>query len=62
MLRNSIALITKFIDRREVKSVQWVETSSMLADVLTKKGGNYFWLKRVLTRNEMYEESKEEKN
>ena len=61
MLRNSIALIKEFIDRSEVKSVKWVETSEMLADVLTKKGGNYFWIKRVLTKNEMYEESKKRK-
>ena len=61
MLRNSIALIKEFIDRSEVKSVKWVETSEMLADVLTKKGGNYFWIKRVLTRNEMYEESEKRK-
>ena len=32
-------------------SVDWVETSDMLADILTKRGGNYKWMKNVLIRN-----------
>ena len=51
MLRNSIALIKEMIERKEVLSVDWVETSDMLADILTKRGGNYKWIKNVLTRN-----------
>ena len=62
LLRNSIALIKEMVDRSEVKSVKWVETNDMLADVLTKKGGNYFWIKRVLTRNKMCEEEEKTEN
>ena len=62
LLRNSIALIKEMVDRSEVKLVKWVETNDMLADVLTKKGGNYFWIKRVLTRNKMCEEEEKTEN
>ena len=53
MLRNSIALIKEMLEKKEVDTVDWVETDNMLADVLTKKGGNYSWIKNVLTRNVM---------
>ena len=53
MLRNSIALIKEMLEKKEVLNVDWVETDDMLADVLTKKGGNYTWIKNVLTRNVM---------
>ena len=39
------------LDRKEVKSVEWVETHSMLADALTKKGGNAVWIKEGLKEN-----------
>ena len=39
------------LERKEVMSVDWVETSDMLADILTKRGGSYKWIKNVLTRN-----------
>ena len=53
MLRNSIALIKEMLEKKEVDTVDWLETDNMLADVLTKKGGNYSWIKNVLTRNVM---------
>ena len=51
LLRNSIALIKEMIEQSEVKRVDWVETSSQLADILTKKGGNGTWIKQVISRN-----------
>ena len=51
MLRNSIALIKEMLDRKEVKSVEWVEIHSMLADALTKRGGNAIWIKEGLKTN-----------
>ena len=53
MLRNSVALMKEMLEKKEVKRVSWVETDNMLADVLTKKGGNSYWIKDVLTRNLM---------
>ena len=53
MLRNSIALIKEMIDKNEVSSVDWVETDNMLADILTKRGGNGLWIKNVLSKNNM---------
>jgi hypothetical protein len=41
----------EMLDKCEVKSVQWVETGDMLADTLTKKGGNSSWIKDILTKN-----------
>ena len=40
LLRNSVALIKEMVQKMEVNKVDWVETSQMLADILTKKGGN----------------------
>jgi len=51
MLRNSIALIKEMIDKHEVSSVDWVETHNMLADILTKRGGNGLWIKNVISKN-----------
>ena len=51
LLRNSIALIKEMMDKGEVKSIDWVDTSSMLADILTKKGGDGTWIKTVLSTN-----------
>ena len=51
LLRNSVALIKQMVENKEVKNIEWVETSEMLADTLTKKGGNGSWLKHVITRN-----------
>ena len=59
LLRNSIALIKEMIDRSEVKTVEWVDTHDMLADALTKKGGNDFWIKDVLRRNTVFKKMKE---
>ena len=44
-------MIKEMIERKEVLSVHWVETSDMLADILTKRGRNYNWIQNVLTRN-----------
>ena len=46
-------MIKEMLEKKEVDTVDWVETKNMLADVLTKKGGNYSWIKNVLTRNVM---------
>ena len=51
LLRNSVALMKEMIEKNEVKKVDWVETNDMLADVLTKKGGNGSWIKEVVSRN-----------
>jgi hypothetical protein len=40
LLRNSIALIKEMVDFKEVKNIDWVDTSAILADSLTKRGGN----------------------
>ena len=41
----------EMLEKKEVKAVNWVETANMLAYVLTKKGGNSYGIKDVLTRN-----------
>ena len=51
LLRNSVALIKEMMEKSEVKKVDWVETSEMLADILTKKGGPGIWIKEVISRN-----------
>ena len=51
MLRNSIALMKEMLDKKEVKSVKWVETAHMLADTLNKKAGNSSSIKEILSRN-----------
>jgi hypothetical protein len=50
LLRNSIALMKEMLENCEVKSVKWVETGDMLADILTKKGGNSRWIKNILAK------------
>ena len=54
LLRNSIALMKEMIEKKEVKKVNWVKTGDMLADVLTKKGGNSSWIKDVVSRNSVF--------
>ena len=51
LLRNSVALIKEMMEKSEVKEVRWVETSLMLADILTKKNGNGSWIKKVVSTN-----------
>ena len=51
LLRNSIALIKEMVECKEVKTIDWVETSAMLADTLTKRGGNNSWIRSVIARN-----------
>jgi hypothetical protein len=51
LLRNSVALIKQMVEIKEINRIDWVETSGMLADTLTKKGGNGMWLKDVISRN-----------
>ena len=53
LLRNSIALVKEMVERSEVQTVDWVETSKMLADTLTKKGGNASWIKSVIETNQL---------
>ena len=53
LLRNSIALVKEMVERCEVETVDWVETSNMLADTLTKRGGSAWWIKSVMEENEL---------
>ena len=55
LLRNSIALIKEMVDQSQVDKVHWVETGEMLADTLTKTGGNRSWIKLVMEKNQIYE-------
>jgi len=50
LLRNSIALIKEMVDQSQVDKVHWVETGEMLADTLTKTGGNRSWIKLVMEK------------
>ena len=51
LLRNSVALIKQMVESKEVSRIDWVETSEMLADTLTKRGGNGRWLNNVISNN-----------
>ena len=51
LLRNSIALMKEMVERGEVRKIDWVETSQMLADIMTKQGGNGSWIKKVVSTN-----------
>ena len=51
LLRNSIALMKEMMDCKEVKCIDWVETNGMLADALTKRGGNSSWIRAVISEN-----------
>ena len=51
LLRNSIALMKEMMDCKEIDSIDWVDTSSMLADTLTKRGGNSSWIRSVIAEN-----------
>ena len=51
LLRNSIALMKEMMDSNEVKNIDWVETGEMLADTLTKRGGNSSWIRAVISEN-----------
>ena len=53
LLRNSIALIKEMLTRGEVCKVDWVPTGDMLADIMTKKGGDGSWIKDVLSGNKV---------
>ena len=60
MLRNSVALMKEMLDKNEVKSVKWVETGDMLADILTKKNGNSFWIQDIIKRNDLLKKGRRE--
>ena len=51
LLRNSIALIKEMVDCKEVRQIDWVDTTAMLADSLTKQGGNSSWIRSVISTN-----------
>ena len=51
LLRNSVALIKEMVEKGEVLSIDWVDTKNMLADTLTKRGGDGSWIKNVLSNN-----------
>ena len=46
LLRNSISLMKEMMEKGEVKTIDRVETSKMLADIMTKQGGNGAWIKK----------------
>ena len=48
-LRISIASLKEMIDRKEITSVQWVDTKQQLANCLTKKGGSPVSLLEAIT-------------
>ena len=41
----------EMMDNKEVKKIDWVDTTKMLADILTKRNGNGTWIKRVISTN-----------
>ena len=41
----------EMVEKGEVKTIDWVETSTILADIMTKQGGNGAWIKNVVSRN-----------
>ena len=41
------------MEKSEVQNVAWVDTKKMLADILTKRGGNAWWIKSVIENNKM---------
>ena len=41
----------EMMDSHEVKNIDWVETSEMLADTLTKRGGNSSWIRTAISEN-----------
>ena len=41
----------EMMDSNEVKNIDWVETGEMLADTLTKRGGNSSWIRAVISEN-----------
>ena len=51
LLRNSVALIKEMVELNQVQNIEWVETTKMLADILTKRGGNGSWIKSVMSQN-----------
>ena len=36
---------------KDFQKIDWLETDRMLADILTKKGGDSWWIKNVFSRN-----------
>ena len=53
LLRNSVALIKQMLEMKEVNRIDWIETSGMLADTLTKQGGSGKWIRDVISSNRL---------
>ena len=53
LLRNSIALVKEMMEQAEVQNVAWMDTKKIIADILTKKGGNASWMKSVIEQNKL---------
>jgi hypothetical protein len=51
LLRNSVALMKEMLENKEVEKIEWVDTTKMLADILTKRNGNGAWIKSVISKN-----------
>ena len=41
----------EMVEKGEVKTIDWVETSKMLADIMTKQGGYGAWIKNIVSIN-----------
>ena len=51
LLRNSVALMKEMLENKEVDKIEWVDTTKMLADILTKRNGNGAWIKSDISKN-----------
>lgn len=50
-LRIDIAVLRDMLDRKEISSVSWVDTSKQLADCLTKRGASTMRLRAAISRD-----------
>ena len=41
----------EMMDCKEIDSIDWVDTSGILADTLTKREGNSSWIRSVIAEN-----------
>ena len=41
----------EMLENKEVDKIEWVDTTKMLADILTKRNGNGAWIKSVISKN-----------
>ena len=46
-----MALIKEMLENSEVRKVKWVQSSLLLADIMTKQNVNGSWIKEVESTN-----------